>query len=189
MTPDPTRWAVLGQAISDDRERQGLTQQALAARVKDRGGDVTPRTIVSLEAGTSVPKRRAKPIKLEAVVAALGWRPGWTDRILAGEDPSTVVVHQKPEEPSDTPPESPRSLLLELAPRVYEFSRIAARLGAPAKLRDEFDQLVQQLLDAVPAGQPSRAAFGLAAYRPHAEGEGVPADDVARIAEALNGNS
>lgn len=188
MTPDPTRWAVLGQAISDDRQRQGLTQQALAARVKERGGDVTPRTIVSLEAGTSVPKRSAKPIKLEAVVAALGWRPGWTDRILAGEDPSTVVVHEKPEAP-ESHEESPRSVLLELAPRVYEFSRIAARLGAPAELRDEFDQLVQQLLDAVPAGQPSRAAYGLAAYRPHAVGEGVPADDAARIAEVLHGNS
>lgn len=183
MTPDATRWAALGQAISADRERQGLTQKALVDRVKERGGDVTARTIVSLEAGVP-PKRRAKPVKLEAVVAALGWRPGWTDRILSGEEPGAVLQSAAPEAPAA----SPRAQLLELTPRVYEFSRTAAQLGAPTHLRDEFDQLVQKLLDAVSGGQTQKA-FGLAAYRPHAEGEGVPADDAARINEALNGNS
>lgn len=188
MTPDPTRWAVLGRAIRNDRERQGFTRAQLAARVCERGGQVTPRSIGNLEAGV-VPKKRDKPPTLEPVVAALGWRPGWTDRILAGEDPNAVTRAAEDEAHDGEPVTPERSLLLELAPRVYEFSRIAARLGAPAELRDEFDQLVQQLLDAVPAGAPSRAAYGLAAYRPHAVGEGVPADDAARIAEALHGNS
>lgn len=188
MTPDPQRWAALGQTIRNDRERQGLTRDQLASRVRERGGQVTPRSIGNLEAGV-VPKKRAKPSTLEPVVAALGWRPGWTDRILAGEDPNTVTQAAEDEPPVEEPVTPARSLLLELAPRVYEFSRIAARLGAPATLRDEFDQLVQQLLDSVPAGQSSRATYGLAAYRPHAEGEGVPADDAARIAEVLNGNS
>jgi transcriptional regulator with XRE-family HTH domain len=188
MTPDPTRWAVLGQAMRNDRERQGLTREQLAARVRERGGQVTPRSIGNLEAGI-VPKKRAKPSTLEPVVAALGWKPGWTDRILVGEDPNAVVQHGQAGLPAEAPAESPRAQLLELAPRVYEFSRIAARLGAPAQLRDEFDQLVQQLLDSVPAGRAAREVYGLAAYRPHAEGEGVPVDDAARIREALNGNT
>gem|GEM_PF-5100939 len=158
------------------------------ALVKQRGGSVTVRTIANIEKGIP-PTKRPKPLALEPVVAAIGWKPSWTDRILAGEDPSAVVQHVDSEEPAEAAGESPRAELLELAPRVYEFSRIAARLGAPAELRDEFDQLVQQLLDAVPGGQPSRSSYGLAAYRPHAEGEGVPADDAARIREALNGNS
>ena len=186
MTYDPERWAVLGRAISGDRERQGLRQEDVVIRVAERGGTVTVRTIISFEAG-KVPKGR-RPIKLEVVVDALGWKPGWTDRILAGEDPATVLKRTESEGAPAVASGSPRAELLELAPRVYEFSRIAVRLGAPSGLRDEFDQLVQQLLDAVPAGQSSRAAYGLAAYRPHAEGEGVPADDAARIREALNGN-
>ncbi|MDX3455101.1 helix-turn-helix transcriptional regulator [Streptomyces sp. ME02-8801-2C] len=184
MNHDPERWAVLGRAIRSDRERQGLTREQLAERVRDRGGQVTGRSITSLESGV-VPKQRSKPPKLEPVVAALGWLPGWTDRILAGEDPSTVLHQQE----AETPTGSPRSRLLELVPVVYEFSRTAVRLGAPASLRDRFDHLVQELLDSLAATQQPRAPYALAAYRPHAEGEGVPADDEARIEDAIRRNS
>lgn len=184
---DPTRWAVLGQAIRSARERQGLTRDDVVDLVKQRGSSVTNRTIANLEKGIA-PTRRPKPLALEPVVAALGWQPGWTDRILAGEDPGAVVQRAEVGASIEPAVASPRAELLELAPRVYEFSRIAARLGAPAALRDEFDQLVQQLLDSVPVDQQAREAYGLAAYRPHAEGEGVPADDAARIRDALNGN-
>lgn len=180
---DPTRWAVLGQAIRSDRERQGLTREALVDRVKARGGQVTTRSIGSLEAGV-VPKKRPKPPTLEPVVAALGWKPGWTDRILAGEDPN-AVLRQEEAQP-EAAGQSPRGQLLELVPGAYRFSRTAAQLGAPATLRDAFDTLVQELLDSVTAGQSS---YSLAAYRPHAEGEGVPADDAERIRDALNGKA
>jgi transcriptional regulator with XRE-family HTH domain len=181
MNHDPEVWAVLGRAIRSDRERQGLTREALADRVRQRGGKVTARSIGSLEKGVP-PKKRDKPSTLEPVVAALGWQPGWTDRILGGEDPGAVLQAGEAEPRGD----SPRAQLLELVPTVYEFSRTAARLGAPVQLRDEFDHLVQQLLDSTTSGQPERATYGLAAYRPHAEGEGVPADDAARIRDALN---
>lgn len=183
MTHHPHRWAVLGVAIRGDRERQGLTREQLAERVRERGGAVTSRSIGSLEAGV-VPQRRPKPPTLEPVVAALGWQPGWTDRILGGEDPSTVLRRDTPEAPA----ESPRAHLLELVPAVYEFSRTAVSLGAPHPLRDEFDALVQQLVESTASGQPSRPSFGLAASRPHAVGEGVPADDAARIEDAIRRN-
>ncbi|MFI8535450.1 hypothetical protein ACIGMX_35035 [Streptomyces aquilus] len=184
---DPTRWAVLGQVIRSDRERQGLTREDVVALVKARGGSVTTRTIANLEKGIA-PTRRPKPLALEPVVAALGWQSGWVDRILAGEDPGAVVQRVEAQAPAESAAVSPRAELLELVGRVYEFSRMAARLGAPADLRDEFDQLAQRLLDAVPTDQQAREAYGLAAYRPHAEGEGVPADDAARIREALGKN-
>ncbi|MFF3310541.1 hypothetical protein [Streptomyces sp. NPDC002952] len=174
---DPEVWATLGRAIRADRERQGMTREQLAERVRSRGVQVSSRSIGTLEEGPP-PKRGSKRPSLEPTVAALGWRPGWTDRILAGEDPSVVLQRAEAAEAD----ESPRSHLLELIPGVYEFSRTAAGLGAPSKLRDEFDQLVQQILSAV--GTDERR-YALAAYRPHAAGEGVPADDAARIRDAL----
>jgi hypothetical protein len=183
MTHHPHRWAVLGLAIRGDRERQGLTREQLADRVRDRGLQVSSRSIGSLEAGV-VPKKRAKPPTLEPVVAALGWQPGWTDRILGGEDPSAVTRRADPELPA----ESPRAHLLELVPSVYEFSRTAASLGAPHSLRDDFDHLVQRLLESATAGQSPRSSYALAASRPHAPAEGVPADDAARIEEAIRRN-
>ncbi|WP_439947266.1 helix-turn-helix domain-containing protein [Streptomyces sp. BBFR109] len=179
MTHDPERWAVLGHTIRSDRERQGLTREALAERLRARGGQVTARSIASLEKGIP-PKKRPKPLTLEPVAAALGWKTGWTDRILAGEDPHAVLEGGD----NGATAESPQAQLLELAPRVYEFSRMAVKLGAPTDLRDRFDQLVQELLDTVSA-KGARPSYGLAASRPHAAGEGVPADDAARIQDAM----
>ncbi|WP_262058578.1 hypothetical protein [Streptomyces sp. STR69] len=187
MTPDPKRWAVLGKAISDDRERQGLTQKQLVALVLARGGKVTERTIINLEGGEP-PRTRAKPLKLEIVVAALGWEAGWTDRILAGEDPAFVLRRDTPQG-RGVEGASPRTDLSELLMAAYEFSRTAAQLGAPAELRDEFDVRAQELYRSVPAGVRGGSGLGLAAYRPHAAGAGVPADDAARIREALGGES
>lgn len=180
MTQDPEAWAALGRAIRSDRERQGLTRAELAARVAGQGGQVTSRSIGTLEEGPP-PKRGTKRPSLEPTVAALGWRPGWTDRILAGEDPSAVLQRDGAVATDATP----RSHLLELLPVVYDFGRTAVQAGAPASLRDDFERIVQQLIDAVPGGRSSRASYSLAAYRPHAEGEGVPSDDAARIQEAM----
>ncbi|MET8978494.1 hypothetical protein ABZX85_23040 [Streptomyces sp. NPDC004539] len=185
MNHDPERWAALGRAIRDDRERQGLGRDQLVERIRERGARVTARTIGSIERGV-VPKSKDKPPSLEPVVAALGWQIGWTDRILAGEDPALVLGVGATEAPAVDPP---RARLLELVPFVYEFSRTAVALGAAPGLRDEFDSLVQRLTDAVGAGPPRRPAFALAAYRPHGAAEGVPADDAARIRDALNSDS
>jgi len=182
MNHDPERWAVLGRAIRNDRERQGLTREVLADRVRERGGQVTPRSIGNLEAGV-VPKKRAKPSTLEPTVAALGWKRGWTDRILNGEDAEMVLAGGA----GAAPEESPRERLLGLVPVVYQFGRLAVAAGASSDDRDRFEVAVRELLESVSAGT-GRAAqqdFGLAAYRPHAVGEGVPADDAARIRAAI----
>lgn len=179
---DPTRWAVLGKAIASDRMRQGLTQKDVAARVQARGISLTERTVINIERGD--PHSR-KPVKLEAVVAALGWQFGWADRILAGEDPGAVVRREEPA--GEARADTARTQLRGLVPPVYEFSRAAVRLGAPTALRDAFERLTEELLDSV-TGVQQGAMFELAADRPHAEGEGVPPDDVARIGRALSEN-
>ncbi|PJN00856.1 hypothetical protein CG740_23420 [Streptomyces sp. CB01201] len=79
-------------------------------------------------------------------------------------------------------------MALELLPSVYEFSRAAVSGGGDPVLRDEFDEMAQRLLQSIPAGAgvAPGSAYGLAAYRPHAVGEGVPADDADRIARAMD---
>ncbi|MFE7954447.1 helix-turn-helix domain-containing protein [Streptomyces sp. NPDC057413] len=187
MTHEPERWAVLGRALRGDRERQGLTREELAARVRERGGEISARTIGNLESPRVIPKRGTKPPSLEPVAAALGWKTGWTDRILAGDDPADVLEGVQVAGPDDV---TPQHRLLELLPGVYEFGRIAVLAGAPHEVRDDFEAAVQRLLNS--AASPSRGAYGdysLAAYRPHAPAEGVPADDAARIHEALRRDS
>lgn len=185
MTYDPEAWAVLGRAIRSDRNRQGLTREQLADRVRERGGQVSGRSIGSLETGV-VPKRGTKPPSLEPTVAALGWKRGWADRILAGEDPAAVLEDADP--PEERPELPPHQLMLELLPTVYEFGRLAVQAGASPEDRDTFETALQRLMSAALPGRPRTAGFTLAAYRPHALGEGVPADDAARIHEALQNN-
>ncbi|WP_121711592.1 helix-turn-helix transcriptional regulator [Streptomyces sp. E5N91] len=184
MNHDPEAWAVLGRAIRSDRNRQGINREQLAKRVRERGGDVSARTIGSLERGVE-PKRGAKPPSLEPTVAALGWKAGWTDRILGGEDPGAVLEGVEPEPAEEV---TPKQRLYELLPSVYEFARTAVLIGAPAEERDAFEVAAQRLLNAATSGARQQGGYALAAYRPHAAGEGVPADDAARIREALNGD-
>lgn len=141
------------------------------------------RSIASLEYGT-VPKRGAKPPSLEPTVAALGWRPGWADRILDGEPPETVLGGHTAASSSEV---SPRQLVLEMLTSVYEFSRAAVAAGADARLRDSFDELAQRLVQSIGVTPPARdrSAYGLVTYRPHAMEKGVPEDDAQRINDAM----
>lgn len=183
MNHDPKAWARLGAALRGTRESRGLTRQELAELLVARGVKITPRTIANLETGV-VPKKGVKPPSAEPVAAALGWKPGWVDRILSGEDVEQVLGEHAQERVGQT---SMRGHALELLPAVYEFSRIAGAAGADPVLRDEFERMAQRLLAFVPAGVGASggSAYGLVAYRPHAPGEGIPADDVARIEEAF----
>jgi len=197
MTWDSQAWERLGRAIRDDRERRGLSREDLAAQVVARGGSVTSRSIASLERGVA-PKKRPKPPTLEPVVAALGWRPGATDRILNGEDPHAVLDDLAPRSSQGAAaaagvkesPAASREDVLGMLPSVYAFSRSAVAAGADPRLRDQFDALADRLVASLPAAQTSgRSGYGLAAYRPHAEGEGPASDDAERIERALRGDA
>ncbi|MFE9391618.1 hypothetical protein [Streptomyces sp. NPDC006784] len=188
-------FAVLGTAIRNTRERQGLTRPDVVALVQQAGGSVTIRSILSLEKGVA-PKKRDKLPSTEPVVAALGWRAGWADRILAGEDPEAVLAPliddlaaRRTEQPRITAarPEASREEVLGMLPSIYGFSRKVVALGGDPQIRAEFDRLADELAWSIPAVPEPAAEYGLAAARPHAEGEGVPADDARRIASAMDG--
>ncbi|MFG3090631.1 hypothetical protein ACGGAI_23705 [Streptomyces antibioticus] len=178
---DPEVWATLGLAIRADRERQGLTREQLSERIRERGAKVGAKSIQNLEMGV-VPKRGVKPPSLEPTAAALGWPPERADGILRGDAPGGVERLAQPE-PRE---ERERQRLGLLIASVYEFGQIATSLGAPADLRVEFDRAALRMLQSV-GMRPSESSYGLAAYRPHAPGEGVPVDDAARIRDALDG--
>jgi transcriptional regulator with XRE-family HTH domain len=189
MDRNPQAWAELGKAIREDRERQSLTRDELAARVIARGGSITTRSIASLEKGV-VPKKRDKPPTLGPTIAALGWPLGAEDRILAGESPEAVLrgTGHEPQAPA-APGRSPRETALELLPSVYAFSRSAVAAGASLALRDTFDELAQRIIESIPARGGGGAALGLAAYRPHGETPGAVVDDAERILRALEGKA
>ena len=183
MTHDPTAWTKLGKAIRGDRELQGLTRDELAAKVAERGGAVSTKTIANLEKGDA-PKRGVKPPSVERVAAALGWVPGSVDRILGGEPPASVLAHRV------TPAGQlgPREVALELLANVFKFSRAAVAAGASPRLRDAFDRAAQDLVASMPV-RTGGGSYGLAAYRPHGEDARVPDDDAARIFDAMNRDS
>ncbi|NGO69169.1 hypothetical protein [Streptomyces boncukensis] len=172
-------YATLGKAIRTDRRRQGLSTQQLVERIRARGQTISARTIGSIERG-AVPEQDDAFPSTEIIVAALGWRPGWTDRILAGEDPADLLESRQ-EKSRPTQQQVTRESVLGMLPTVYAFSRSAVEAGADPRLRDEFDRLAGQLAESL----PQSADYALAAYRPHVEGAGPAPDDAERIARAL----
>lgn len=77
MNRDPQAWARLGQALTQARQAQGLSQAEVAARAK-----VSTASVQSAEYGT-VPKSRM-PVTLAPIAKSLGWPPGAIDSVLAG---------------------------------------------------------------------------------------------------------
>ncbi|MEU1800799.1 hypothetical protein [Streptomyces sp. NPDC019937] len=194
MTRDPEAWAALGRAVRADRLRQGFkTRKALAQRIKEQGGGASDRSIGSIERGI-VPRTGELPPTAEVVITALGWRLGWAHRILNGEDPADVLPHRPARQAAEAAEAVAkadalsRESVLEFLPRIYQFSRDCVALGAPPRARDTFDQALQALIDSLPSGS-ERRRYALAAYRPHAVGEGVADDDAARIMDAADDES
>lgn len=195
MNRDPNAWARLGGAIRASRNRKRLTRDQLAQLIKERGGAATARSIGSLERGV-IPKTGNLPPTLEPTVGALGWRVGWADRILNGEDPDVVLAPLHEADSAPTAVESKvaslvegkrpptREDVFEALPHIYEFGRNVVALGGDQRARDIFEQAVHMLLDSLPGSRP-HGRYGLAAYRPHAEGEGPAPDDAERILRAM----
>jgi transcriptional regulator with XRE-family HTH domain len=134
---------------------------------------VSDRTITNIESGR-VPSRR--PQTLEPVAAVLGWAPGSIDAVLEGGSP----MERAPQAPE-------ANVLIETLPLVYEFGRTCVALGGSQEARDAFEDAVRRLVGSVPKkGGGGGPSYGLAAYRPHALGEGVPPDDAERIWQRLH---
>jgi transcriptional regulator with XRE-family HTH domain len=177
MNRDPEAWKRLGRLFRNARELEGLTRAEFALKA-----GVSEKAVYNAEK-SEVPGRHQPPTLVKIAVGH-GWRPESIQQILDGGDPilaeDVAASPQASQSASGTPAQ-----VLELVPRVYEFGRLCSSLGAEAAARDEFDAAVQHLLESVSVGASQQSRFSLAAYRPHALGEGVPADDADAILRAM----
>ncbi|MFC5030494.1 helix-turn-helix transcriptional regulator [Streptomyces sp. So13.3] len=184
MNRDPEAWKRLGRLLRDARDRRGLTQ----AKFAEEAG-VSTKAVYSAEAGATPMKQL--PRTVVKIAAAHGWTPESIHVVLDGGDPALVHRAGQPEEPPLRPapgeaahPRGPG--LIELMPRVYEFGRLCSALGGDPALRDAFETALQRLVESIPREVvATQDSHRLAAYRPHAEGEGPASDDEERILRAM----
>lgn len=177
MNRDPEAWKRLGRLFRNARELKGLTRAEFALKA-----GVSEKAVYNAEK-SDVPGRHQPPTLVKIAVGH-GWRPESIQLILDGGDPIPAEEDATTAQVSPSTTGAPAQVL-ELIPRVYEFGRLCSSLGAEAAARDEFDAAVQHLLEAVSVGAAKQSRFSLAAYRPHALGEGVPEDDADAIMRAM----
>lgn len=177
MNRDPEAWRRLGRLFRNARELKGLTRAEFAVKA-----GVSEKAVYNAE--KSVVPGRHQPPTLVKIAVGHGWKPESIQQILDGGDPLPADGNAAAAQAS--PPETgTQAQVLELMPRIYEFGRLCSSLGAEAAVRDEFDAAVQHLLESASVGTSQKSKFTLAAYRPHALGEGVPDDDADAIIRAM----
>lgn len=178
MNRDPQAWKRLGRLMRDAREQAGLNRKDFA----DLAG-VSEKAVYNAEKGD--PPSRQQPPTLVKIAAGHGWKPESIQRILDGGEP---ILREQSAPAAPTPQSlAEHPDLAELMMRVHEFGRVCASLGGSREARDDFEAAAQRLFETVPraARIAGREGYGLAAYRPHALGEGVPEDDAERILRAM----
>lgn len=176
MNRDPEAWKRLGRLFRNARELEGLTRAEFAKKA-----GVSEKAVYNAEK-SDVPGRHQPPTLVKIAVGH-GWRPEAIQQVLDGGDP--ILAAEDTAAVQVDAPEGTRAQVLELMPRIYEFGRLCSSLGAEAAARDEFDAAVQHLLESASVGTSKKSEFTLAAYRPHALGEGVPEDDANAILRAM----
>ncbi|MFI8448184.1 helix-turn-helix domain-containing protein [Streptomyces erythrochromogenes] len=175
MNRDPEAWKRLGRRLRNERELRGMSRKEFASVA-----GVSEKAVYNAERG-DVPGRH-RPPSLVKIAAGHGWAPDSIEAVLAGKDPLPATATRQAVPP---PAVDPRSQLLESLPGIYAFGRLCVSLGGAQEARDDFEGAVQRLLDTVPTLTQSNVT--LAAYRPHALGEGIPADDADAILRAMEG--
>lgn len=185
MNRDPQAWARLGKLLRDTRERRGASREEVAGQL-----GMSAKTIQNFESGR-VPNRDRIPPNLAKLVTAMGYTADSIERVLGGDDPVPVAPEGPVKAEAAAEPASPSVTAAVLFPSVIAFGRLCVREGGDPKLRDELEEATERLFRSVPGRERqvalSAGDVGLAAYRPHAPGEGVPADDAERIRRAIEG--
>lgn len=178
MISDPTSWERLGRKVREARQKSGLSKAALAKAAR-----VGERTVFDIEKGKVY--TAGIPASLIRVAVALGWTSESVGNILDGGDPIASDQPEQATQPLRQPaPDGPD--LAELMLRVHEFGRACMTLGGSLEARTDFEAAAQRLFESVPRDVRVRESqYHLAAYRPHALGEGVPADDAEAIFRAM----
>jgi DNA-binding XRE family transcriptional regulator len=180
MSFSPEAWKRLGVLFEAARHRLGLGRAAFAVRA-----GISEKAVYNAESGDEHAK---VPPTFHRYAAAIGWAPESIRAVLAGGDPiaserESSGSASSAADPDTAPPDEPT--LLELLTHVNEFGRLCVALGADSALRDDLDATAQRLVQSIPRDIIGREFFGLAAYRPHAPGEGPATDDAERAVRAM----
>ena len=177
-------WERLGKAMRLQRQRLGLKQTEVA-----EAAGVTTRTVIHYEGGRAPKAGEEVPGGYYRIEPIIGWGPGSVDEVLAGGDPFPLSPAGASAAPNLT---GLTAEALALYPSVVSFGQLCVAAGGNAGHRAAFDEAATRLLESVPAYAAlgakglQRADLGLAAMRPHAEGEPTPLDDVLRALQAAD---
>jgi DNA-binding XRE family transcriptional regulator len=179
MNRNPEAWKRLGRLLRDAREKAGLTRGEFA-----EVAGVSPKAVYNAEKG-EVPKKQQPPTLVKIAIGH-GWKPESIGLVLEGGEP-VLAERGAPTTPPPAGAEiEEHSDLLELMMRVHEFGRVCTMLGGSLEARNEFEAAAQRLFESVPRqARLVGRGYALAAYRPHALGEGVPQDDADAILRAM----
>lgn len=166
-------WEYLGTMIKRHRRRRGMTQTDLA-----RAAGLSLRTVGNYERGRIPDSAPIVPDGYYDVARILEWSHDSIDTVLAGGDPEPARASERTLTDDD---------VLQLSSPALHLADVARDMGAPADLVSNYRMatvtLVGWMTQHPEAAQ--RGNFSLAAYRPHAIGEGVPPDDAERILREL----
>lgn len=175
----PGAWERLGTLFRDARDRLGMSRAQFAAHA-----GISEKAVYNAESGD---EHKKIPPTFPRYAAALDWSPDSIRSVLNGGDPQIVGAAHTTPPPTRTAPLPQESTLVDLLTRVHEFGRLAVSLGADGAVRDELDATAQRLVQSIPR-EAGKNDYGLAAYRPHAPGEGPADDDAERILRAMEGD-
>lgn len=178
MSASTRDWGRLGAAMRTQRLRLGLKQSAVA-----EAAGITARTLINYEKGRPLGDDEDIPGGYYRVEPIIGWGPGSVDAVLGGEEPTPLVDGDAN---SDLNLTDLAAEALALFPQVAAFGQLCEAAGGNPDARMQFDEAATRLLESVRGYSAlssrglRRAELGLAANRPHAQGEPIPLDDLMR---------
>lgn len=165
-------WNHLGAAIKHDRRRARMSQADLAA-----SAGLSTRTVGNYERGRVPESAPVVPDGYYDIASVLGWTRASVEAVLAGGEPELAGAAGRSVSQDD---------VNSLAAPALRLADLARDMGAPQDLVDRYRLTTVSLAGWMSSrAATSQTDLDLAAYRPHALGEGVAPDDAERILKAF----
>jgi hypothetical protein len=138
---------------------------------------LSTRTVGNYERGRVPETAPAIPDGYYDIAAVLGWTRASVDIVLTGGNPELAGAAERPVSQHD---------INALAAPSLRLADMARDMGAPQELVDRYRLAAVSLAGwMMTRAESGQEGLDLAAYRPHALGEGVAPDDAERILRAF----
>lgn len=164
-------WKHLGGVIKRDRRRARMSQADLAA-----AAGLSTRTVGNYERGRVPETEPVVPDGYYDIASVLGWTRASVETVLAGGEPELTGATGRAVTQDD---------VNALAAPALRLADMARDMGAPQDLVDRYRLSTVSLAGWMSSRATDQSGLDLAAYRPHALGEGVAPDDAERILKAF----